>query len=100
MVMSNWAILSILTAVVSENMLLSTSQLNDEVEREQMKMKEERSELKLKELFAAVDKDGSGRLGKKEFDNLIDNEAYLLIFKNATDMEADELKVMFEYLAE
>merc|ERR1712216_283245 len=100
MVISNWAILSILTAVVSENMLNTTEKVREEAQEEQDRKDEERSEVKLEELFKRVDHDESGFLTQSEFNALVKQKTTLVELQDATNMEKTDLKDLFKFLAE
>merc|ERR1712107_212718 len=100
MVMTNWAILSILTAVVSENMLKVTEEHTEEAQKHDDERRETRSRTQLLELFNCVDKSSDGKLSKKEFRMLIEDSAYLLEFEQATNMEKVTLSKLFDYLAD
>merc|ERR1712137_1006570 len=56
--------------------------------------------IKLQELFECVDKDKSGKLTQTEFDQLVRDPAFLLEFKEATEMEKETLSQLFEALAD
>merc|ERR1712139_344077 len=63
---SSWALLSVMTGVVSDNMLdvrLSQEQKDEEAQDE----KTEKLRRALQEVFAAADKDGSGSLARDEY---------------------------------
>merc|ERR1719352_1145356 len=55
MVVSSWAILSILTAVVSENMIQATEHHREELEEEMASTKDSNSREYLAEIFASAD---------------------------------------------
>jgi len=71
MIIASWAILSILMAVVSENLLNATAEHDEEMEAEEKERTERRSEVKLNELFTRADKDGSKKLTQEEFHEMI-----------------------------
>merc|ERR1740138_1496747 len=60
MVVSSWAILSILTAVVSENMINATEAHREELEEELSSNRQIAIKEYLSDLFGSADKDGSG----------------------------------------
>jgi hypothetical protein len=105
MVISSWAILSILMAVVSENLLNATEHHREEEEEEERRRREERSEVKLKELFNKADKDEVHELTREEFGLLVkDDKAFELL--NAADLEDEDetakkevLQNLFDYLS-
>lgn len=71
MITTSWAILSILTAVVSENMIAVTEKSRAEREAIEFKVNERRKVAKLTEIFAALDEDKSGEVDEREFGNLL-----------------------------
>merc|ERR1719456_1456181 len=69
-VYSGWALLAVMTGVVSENMIA----IRDELAREDQMKEESRRLLAadvLIELFATADGDGSGEVSKAEFEELL-----------------------------
>merc|ERR1719326_408085 len=74
MVLSSWAILSILTAVVSENMLRVTEANEEERTTNEAREEKERSTIKLKEMFALIDHDQSGEIDRDEFYLMLEDE--------------------------
>merc|ERR1711974_409496 len=81
-------------------MLQATEKHREWVEDKQEEKRNARSETKILELFHFVDKDGSGKLTRQEFENLITDPAYLLEFKDATELDKDTLAKLFDYLAD
>lgn len=63
-VLSSWAILSILTAVVSENMICATEGHRKEIEELEEAQVNKRRNQKLNELFDMVDDDNNGTVSK------------------------------------
>jgi len=100
MVMSSWAILSILMAVVSENLLQATRDRAEEVEEEERTFTEKRSEVKLKDLFQRADMNGNGQLTRKEFEEIVHNPNASFELKDASGLEDKDLREVFEYLSE
>merc|ERR1719191_1613165 len=75
MVTSSWTLLSILTAVVSENMITTTEKQEEEMklttaEEDRLAHIEE-----LKELFGEMDNDGDGTIDEKELRNFLADPA-------------------------
>jgi voltage-gated sodium channel len=75
-VFASWIMLSVLTAVASDNMIAATSN-----RKEQMLAEQEANHLRfvafLQDSFIASDADGSGTLDKEEFSNLIEQDFVL-----------------------
>lgn len=67
MVLSSWAILSILTAVVSENMIAATETHRGARELEQEQDRQIYAQQKVRQLFSQIDRDGSLSLTRVEF---------------------------------
>ena len=74
MITTNWSILSIVTAVVSENMITVTEEHKNERREQEQKMKEQRAVARLEEIFEGLDKDGSGDLDLAEFRRILDDD--------------------------
>jgi voltage-gated sodium channel len=74
-IITNWSILAIVTAVVSENMITVTEENQMERDAEEKLLKEERAVARLEEIFASLDKDGSGDLDLAEFSNLLNDKS-------------------------
>jgi hypothetical protein len=97
-VVSTWGILSILTAVVSENMINATDELRCEVEKEEDRQAELEREANLTELFQEVcGKDGL--INKEEFVQLISDEENKEKLKETSGLEDWELRDIFKYLS-
>jgi hypothetical protein len=101
MIMTNWSILSILTAVVSENMISVTEQNEKERAEVERMQAEERQNLRLEEIFASLDKDGSGDLDLAEFKNILSdaNSTTRDELCETAKMNANDLVEIFDYLS-
>lgn len=98
MVISSWAILSILTAVVSENMI-HTAGANSESEDELKAANlTKRSRAKLEELFDEIDFDGSNDISESEFHVLVNDECYCALLMDATGLQKQGLQDLFGVL--
>eukprot|EP00746_Dinoflagellata_sp_MGD_P114413 gnl/MRDRNA2_/MRDRNA2_50896_c0_seq1.p1 gnl/MRDRNA2_/MRDRNA2_50896_c0~~gnl/MRDRNA2_/MRDRNA2_50896_c0_seq1.p1 ORF type:complete len:202 (-),score=43.48 gnl/MRDRNA2_/MRDRNA2_50896_c0_seq1:87-692(-) len=71
MITTSWAILSILTAVVSENMIAVTEKSREERESIEAKIQERRTIAKLNQIFDGLDEDKSGDVDESEFAKLL-----------------------------
>jgi hypothetical protein len=79
---TSWALLSVMTGVVSENMIAIREQVDAENrDAHEMVMKELGTILL--SLFNEIDADGSGTVDKKEFEALFNNPAYMKRLNNA-----------------
>jgi len=100
-ILSSWAILSILTAVVSENMLQVTEEHRQEVEEEQKVEAETQAISTLSDIFEQADQTNNNQLSKREFDDLIaDPELNQKIIDATQGMSQKDLKKLFEYISE
>merc|ERR1711904_344538 len=71
MITTSWSILSILTAVVSENMIAVTEKSKAEREAAEQKEQERETMQRLNDIFQALDADQSGDIGEVEFSRLL-----------------------------
>jgi voltage-gated sodium channel len=97
-VISAWGLLSILTAVVSENMINATEEHREEQEKEEQKLAVQQKEIELKRLF----KDHCGadnKIDKKEFDKMIEDKETRGDLLAVSGLEEWELKDIFKYLS-
>merc|ERR1712139_250911 len=69
MVTSSWSLLSILTAVVSDNMIAVTQQQNSEIKEEERQIVVNR----LGEIIKEHDLDENGEIGQYELEHLLEN---------------------------
>lgn len=94
-IISSWAILSILTAVVSENMINSTNQLlADEKEQETKAQCEERKK-SMSEIFDKIDTNHDDRISQAEFLMLLNHPEWKDQICEAADMNERELVQIF-----
>jgi len=100
MVLSAWAILSILTAVVSEKMIEVASNTRDEEEGADRKRKLEEQEAKLLAIFQESDVTCEGTLSREEFDLLLQNQQRCEEICSLTGLEQRDLKDLFDTLSE
>jgi len=98
MVVSSWAILSILTAVVSENMIQATERHRNELEEEIAHTKEDQTREYLIKLFNDFDQDSSGELGEKEFEELLGDSETRGKLEEMLGLEEQQIKEIFEFL--
>merc|ERR1719148_328870 len=86
MIMANWAVLAILTAVVSDNMLSST-QRHDEAEKKQALEIERRESIRrLRDIIQELDLNGDGTVSQAEFSRLLSSEALSAELCDATGL--------------
>jgi len=99
MVVSNWAILAILTSVVSDNMISSSQKANEEDERKIRDELHEQRVRRLKALFNEIDKDGSGCINTSEWNSMLQDRSLRRELMDATGLKEDILNDYFQYLA-
>jgi len=98
-VVSTWGILSILTAVVSENLIRATDSHRVEVEQEEQRVNDEEKEEQLRHLFEDVDQDGTGNLDKKEFHKMLADKEKRCKLMEISGLEDTALKDIFHFLS-
>lgn len=101
MIITNWSILSILTAVVSENMITVTEQNERERAEIERQEREARKTKQLHEIFDSLDKDRSGDLDLHEFERILRDDKSTArdeLFE-ASGIGAQDLLDIFTYLS-
>jgi hypothetical protein len=99
-IMSSWAFLSILTAVVSENMITATEDCKKKEEDEEAaKVEKERRE-KLKHFFMELDKDGNanGKIERTELDIVLEDQDRCAQLCQIVGMQSKELRDVLKLL--
>jgi len=99
-VISNWSILAILTAVVSENIISATREHQTIEDQDAAIAFEEQRRLRLKTLFMKADKDGDGYLDQDEFYVLLNDKESYEEFHETTNLERADLVDLFKYLSQ
>mmetsp|Transcript_25578 Transcript_25578/g.73033 ORF Transcript_25578/g.73033 Transcript_25578/m.73033 type:complete len:757 (-) Transcript_25578:46-2316(-) len=94
---SSWALLSVMTGVVSDHMMSvrETQAQNDEQAQEDRRAWLNQN---LCGIFAAADKDGSGTLGRDEYLELLKSPYHREKIQEITTMPVQDLAMMFEWL--
>jgi len=98
-VMSNWAIFSILTAVVSDHMANVSAETSEERALHEAQEKEHMSHVILNKIFDQMDTDHSGTIKRSEFDALLEDEITSQELKEATNMHQADLVDLFRILS-
>merc|ERR1712032_1721384 len=75
---SNWAILAILTSVVSDNMISSSAAIARKEEKARLEVKDTETNKLLLQLFKEVDVDGSGTIEENEWKSRVEGDARML----------------------
>lgn len=94
-IISSWAILSILTAVISENMINSTEALIREQQAEEARAKDAERKADINEVFDMIDQDGNEEISADEFHLLMNNDRLKDKFCRAAEMREADLKEVF-----
>jgi len=99
MIMSNWAVLAILTAVVSDNMLSSTQTQNEiEQERQASALRADRIR-RLHDIIEELDVNHDGSVTQEEFEKLLQSEALSAEMCDASGLRKKDLRDLFGYLS-
>lgn len=96
---ANWAIFSILTAVVSENMAQVTTEHEKELHAEQDGQKRERIRVKLTKMFNSLDADKSDTIREDEFMRIWDDEMKEQEFEELTGRTREDASEIFDALS-
>merc|ERR1740121_1405734 len=100
MVLSNWAILAILTSVVSDNMISASQRASEEDSLKEKVDEKTRRVAMLKALFGEIDKDGSGCIDEEEWQEVCSTEAGLFReLGNVINYGEKELQELFKCLS-
>mmetsp|Transcript_118621 Transcript_118621/g.382989 ORF Transcript_118621/g.382989 Transcript_118621/m.382989 type:complete len:623 (+) Transcript_118621:3-1871(+) len=98
-VMSNWAIFSILTAVVSDHMATVSSETAEERQLLDAKRREQDSMLMLNKLFDSLDSNHDGTISHTDFNTLLDDKVRAEAFCEATNLARPDLLDLFRILS-
>mmetsp|Transcript_47749 Transcript_47749/g.134464 ORF Transcript_47749/g.134464 Transcript_47749/m.134464 type:complete len:236 (+) Transcript_47749:54-761(+) len=99
MVLANWAILAILTSVVSENMITSSNKVLEEEERKDSAARHQERVGRLRALFREIDTDGSGAISHTEWSEMLKDEGLLHELCDAACVSLRDLHELFNCLA-
>lgn len=100
MVVTNWAIFSILTAVVSDNMNNVTERYQQEEEERSMSDKVKVLKRRLSELFIEAGCDREGKFTRQEFENMFKNEILIEEFENITERSWEDILSILHLLTQ
>jgi len=99
MVLSNWAVLAILTSVISDNMISSSQRLVEEdKEREEEERLSSRKQY-LTRLFQQIDTNISGAISKTEWNTMLADEDLKEELKSASGLDDQTLDDVFSCLS-
>lgn len=96
-VYSAWALLAVMTGVVSENMIAIREQMVKEDEQRD-EMRKTMISTMLLELFREVDADRSGTVSKQEFDAMLRSQELMHKITKNTHLKAQDLSDLFDWL--
>jgi len=99
MIVANWAILAILTAVVSENMISTSNRLVAEEKQSREAANTKKQEDSLAELFMAKDPNKNGYISRTEWQEMIDDAATRLELTDGTNLSNNDMLDLFDCLA-
>mmetsp|Transcript_97206 Transcript_97206/g.187365 ORF Transcript_97206/g.187365 Transcript_97206/m.187365 type:complete len:708 (-) Transcript_97206:170-2293(-) len=95
-IVANWAIFSILTAVVSDNMAQVTEDHETELAQERSAKKKEVVAERIGQMFEAVDENKSHTMDEKEFKDMLADEARAQEFEEITGINHEDAEQLFE----
>lgn len=98
-VISNWMVLAILTAVVSENMICSTEEQARIEALDNSREKKKNDEKELTYLFKAQDTDQDGLIDEVQFQAMLRDEQVSHKLRSASGLGRGELEALFLYLS-
>jgi len=99
MVVSNWAILAILTSVVSDNMITTSQKANAEDEAKKADLEHHQRIRRLTALFMEIDRDGGGTISTAEWEKMMHDRSLNHELCDATGLHEADLNDYFECLA-
>mmetsp|Transcript_109601 Transcript_109601/g.342756 ORF Transcript_109601/g.342756 Transcript_109601/m.342756 type:complete len:249 (+) Transcript_109601:3-749(+) len=99
MVVTNWAIFSILTAVVSDNMAKVTEDHSKEVDMEEQQERAQRKAARLRNIFNRLDRNGDQSINIDEFRELLNDEEGTAEICDVTGLGRADLLDLFSLLA-
>lgn len=94
---STWALLAVMSGVVSENMIAASSQ-QDEEEIAMRRAEVEEKAQELTRVFFEADADQSGRIDRAEFEQMLANPEMCGVLKRIAKLSPQELRDIFEWL--
>jgi len=98
-VLSNWAILAILTSVVSDNMIATSKFVSDEESKKERDNEYALRVSRLQALFSDIDTDGSGAISHDEWRSVLKDPGLFHELSDATALNRRDLEELFACLA-
>lgn len=99
MVLSNWAVLAILTSVVSDNMIAASARTIQEDEDAAREAANEATMRRLFTLFGEIDSDRSGEISEVEWKKTLDDEGLQHELLDASGLGLEDLLDLYECFA-
>lgn len=99
MVVANWAILAILTAVVSDQMIATSQRFSDEERQKHAELAHQRGEERLLEIFLSGDPDRTGRISRSKWQQMVDDKAMQLELSEGSHLSKADMVDIFDCLA-
>mmetsp|Transcript_93210 Transcript_93210/g.301392 ORF Transcript_93210/g.301392 Transcript_93210/m.301392 type:complete len:669 (-) Transcript_93210:4-2010(-) len=99
MVLANWAILAILTSVVSDNMISASARALEEDQESDKQAEYAQRMTRLRMLFKEIDTDGSGTISEKEWDQIFRDKGLASELCDATALTEKDLRDLFTCIA-
>jgi len=96
-VYSAWALLAVMTGVVSENMIAIREQMLQE-NRQKEDMQRTMITEHLNEIFKKADQDNSGEVTREEFEALLEKPDLIKKIQKNTHMRVSELRELFDWI--
>jgi len=96
MILSNWAVLAILTSVVSDNMISTSAKAAEEDAKERSTRERTARLTRLSSIFKEVDKGGNQEIDEAEWRGLLENEVLRDDLCDATGLNIKSLQEMFD----
>lgn len=100
MVVTNWAILAVLTSVMSESMISATHRNIEADTLEKMNSDRERRIYRLKNLFFDLDKSGDGFVDESEFNMVLEDSTLAVELCDISGLTKRDLNELFDFLCE
>jgi len=100
MVITNWAVLAILTSVVSDNMIRTSQKANEEDDRKVHDEQHAHRVRRLRMLFGEIDQDGDCCISTSEWKAILKDPGMRHELLQATGLTIDDVNTYFECLSE
>jgi Ca2+-binding EF-hand superfamily protein len=94
---SAWALLAIMTGVVSENLIAIREQMREQDEKKEQKRKQNITDL-LYDLFKKVDEDQSGSISRAEFNSMLKDPQLMKFLITKSNLKLQDLHDLFDWL--